>query len=190
MERLALACCRQRLYFHLAATPSSARCELHSHQTMSYPFRYYGTDPTGEQEIIFRVKLAGAPHHDLRGRIIACFPGPPGDQFDDSASFDAALEEQLVPGLVYSLWHEEWALVYQDLGEPSAHPDDADIWRKAFERAHEIAPLDEVVALAGTSADWEPDAWSAWSLAQQPPAQGPSLPFTDQTPYGDLREQR
>jgi hypothetical protein len=155
---------------------------------MSYPFPYYGTDPADEQEIIYRVKLSVPPGDDLRSQIISLLPGPPGERFDDRASFLAAIDGELGPGLVHSLWREEWVLVFQDLGEPSAHQDDADMWRQAFERVHEVAPLVEVVSLTGTLSDHEHDAWSAWSLAQQQPSPGPALPFTNSTPWGDLQE--
>jgi hypothetical protein len=155
-------------------------------QPPPFPFRYYATRPDGAPEILYRLRFHAAVDPEVLASLCADVPGVPGNVHDRPADFfeaiAAAAEE---PGRVEACAYGEWAFVYQHLGDPCADHPEEDAWfRDAFLRLHQRAALVEVTAVYGTLFDFDPDPWTKWSIAQQPPDPAPAIPGAPvDTPY-------
>lgn len=118
------------------------------------------------------MRCSRKPSDEALRSLVAALPGMPGDIHhapdDVWDAFEPASEE---PGRIEAVVWDDWAVLYQNVGMPMS-PDEEDIpaWRAAFrEKAAELGLL-EVVSLFGSTFDWEPDAWTAWSLERGQPS--------------------
>lgn len=139
-----------------------------------YPCPFYGTEPHGAEEIMYALRLTGPVPEEAWQALLGDLWGVPGRAFvapsDQGAWwFEEATEEI---GRIDVAVDVEWAIVYQNVGDPMYSMEDIEQYAKAFQTHAVALGVVEIVALFGQlpGYDHETDSWTAWSLEQAMPS--------------------